>query len=63
MLTIENKKYINIKTIPPPLGLLMMWELLSFGLSNKYFLKNFIDDLSKTYDNKKEIVIISGLVI
>ena len=41
----ENKKYINIKTIPPPLGLLMMWELLWLGLSNKYLLKKLADDL------------------
>ena len=43
--TIANKKFIEIKEIPPPLGFIWLWALLWFGKSGISFVKGFINNL------------------
>ena len=53
---IAKKKFIEIKDIPPPLGFISLWALLSFGKSGISFLKGFINSLVRSQLNEALII-------
>ncbi len=64
--SLKNKEKIipiKIKIMPNPVGFEILWELLTFGISKKYFLKNGIEKLILQKANIKDINIVKKIII